>query len=100
MNVRVAGVGRTPTIGAPAAPRGVSLDAARVRTGRGTFRAPGGDLVEVETAFYRRERLPVGETFAGPAVVLQRDSTTVVPPGGTALADHAGNLIITIGGSP
>ena len=100
VNVRVAGVGRTPTIGAPAAPRGVSLDAARVRTGRGTFRAPGGDLVEVETAFYRRERLPVGETFAGPAVVLQRDSTTVVPPGSTALADHAGNLIITIGGSP
>ena len=100
VNVRVAGVGRTPTIGAPAAPRGESLDAARVRTGRGTFRAAGEDLVEVETAFYRRERLPVGETFAGPAVVLQRDSTTVVPPGSAARADEAGNLIITIEDSP
>ena len=48
VNVRVAGVGRTPTIGAPRTPRGESLDAARVRTGRGTFRAAGGDLLEVE----------------------------------------------------
>ena len=100
VNVRVAGIGRTPTIGAPPAPRGTSLEAARVRTGRGTFRAAGGDLVEVETVFYRRERLPVGETFAGPAVVLQRDSTTVVPPGGAARADEAGNLIIAVEGSP
>ena len=100
VNVRVAGIGRTPTIGAPPAPRGDSLGVARVRTGRGTFRAAGGDLVEVETVFYRRERLPVGETFAGPAVVLQRDSTTVVPPGSAARADEAGNLIIAVEDSP
>ena len=80
--------------------RGESLEAARVRTGRGTFRTGDGSLVEVETVFYRRERLPVGETFHGPAVVLQRDSTTVVPPGSTALADEAGNLVIAIEDSP
>ena len=57
-------------------------------------------LAEVKTAFYLRDRLPVGETFPGPAVVLQRDSTTVVPPGSTALSDEAGNLIITVGDSP
>ena len=100
VNVRVAGVGRTPTIGAPPAPGGESLDAARVRIGRGTFRAADGGLTEVDTAFYLRDRLPVGETFPGPAVVLQRDSTTVVPPGSTALCDQAGNLIISIGESP
>ena len=100
VNVRVAGIGRTPTIGAPPAPAGRSLDAARVRTGRGTFRAGDGGLTEVETAFYLRDRLPVGETFPGPAVVLQRDSTTVVPPGGTAFSDEAGNLIISVESSP
>ena len=94
------GVGRTPTIGAPAAAGGDSLDAARVRTGRGTFRTAGGGLADTDTAFYLRDRLPVGASFPGPAVVLQRDSTTVIPPGSVALADDAGNLIITIEDSP
>ena len=35
---------------------------------------------------------------AGPAVVLQTDSTTVVPPGWQAVADGEGNLILTGGG--
>ena len=100
VNVRVAGVGRTPTIGAPPVPRGESLEAARARTGRGTFRTAGGGLVEVETVFYWRERLPIGETFHGPAVVLQRDSTTVIPPGAAAAADEAGNLVIAVEDSP
>ena len=100
VNVRVAGVGRTPTIGAPPAIRGESLEAARVKTGRGTFRTAGGGLAEVETTFYLRDRLPVDEPFPGPAVVLQRDSTTVIPPGSIACADEAGNLIITIEDSP
>ena len=96
MNVRVVGVGRTPTIGAPRLSGGVSLEAARVRTGRGTFRTAGGALADVDTAFYLRDRLPVGASVSGPAVVLQRDSTTVVPPGSVALADDAGNLVITV----
>ena len=100
VNVRVAGVGRTPTIGAPPVLRGESLEAARVKTGPGTFRTAGGGLAALETVFYRRDRLPVGEPFRGPAVVLQRDSTTVVPPGATASADEAGNLVITIEDSP
>jgi len=36
----------------------------------------------------------------GPAIVLQMDSTTVVPPGATVTADPGGNLIITLGGKP
>ena len=38
--------------------------------------------------------LPVGERIAGPAIVLQMDSTTVVPPQHSFEADPAGNLII------
>ena len=42
--------------------------------------------------------LPVGESFAGPAIVLQKDSTTVIPPGCTAINDAAGNLILKVAG--
>ena len=96
VNVRVVGVGSTPAIGAPRAVHGPSLGAARVRTGRGAFRTRAGGLVECETTFYLRDRLPVDEPFSGPAVVLQRDSTTVLTPGSVARADEAGNLVITI----
>ena len=40
--------------------------------------------------------LPVGETFKGPAIVLQKDSTTVIPPGSNAVNDTAGNLVLTV----
>ena len=46
----------------------------------------------VPTALYERVRLPLGARLAGPAIVEQDDTTTVVPPGVTALVDDAGNL--------
>ena len=68
---------------------------ARVKTGQCVFRIDG-ELRPFETAFYRRHLLPVGEAFAGPAIVLQKDSTTVIPPGCTAINDAAGNLILKV----
>jgi N-methylhydantoinase A/oxoprolinase/acetone carboxylase beta subunit len=94
VNVRVTGIGRMPKIARPDVPRGPSLADARGRTGRCVFRV-NGRLDTFETAFYRRERLPLGMDFAGPAVVLQKDSTTVVPPGWQAVADPEGNLVLT-----
>ena len=44
-----------------------------------------------------RDRLPVGATFAGPAIVEQFDATTVVPPGWSATVDRFHNLILTNG---
>jgi N-methylhydantoinase A len=70
-----------------------SLEAARVRSGTCTFRV-AGKLADYPTAFYRRDLLPLGERIAGPAIVLQMDSTTVVPPQHSVEADAAGNLII------
>jgi N-methylhydantoinase A len=58
-----------------------------------------GELRPFETSFYRRHLLPVGETFRGPAIVLQKDSTTVIPPGCSAINDPAGNLILTVAGA-
>jgi N-methylhydantoinase A len=45
------------------------------------------------TAVYEREALPAGMTFAGPAIVTQYDTTTVLPPGWQARVDIVGNLI-------
>jgi N-methylhydantoinase A len=57
-----------------------------------------GELKSFETAFYRRRLLPVVETLSGPAIILQKDSTTVVPPGWSAINDDAGNLILKVDG--
>jgi N-methylhydantoinase A len=46
------------------------------------------------TPVYERSRLPAGEPIAGPAIVEQADTTTVVPPGWAAVRDPAGNLVI------
>ena len=48
----------------------------------------------VTTPIYRRERLLAGHRIAGPAVIEQMDSTTVILPGQDALVDAHGNLLI------
>jgi N-methylhydantoinase A len=50
------------------------------------------------TPIYRRERLPAGAEFVGPAVVEQLDSTTVVEPDDHVRVDPLGNLVITVRG--
>jgi N-methylhydantoinase A len=84
-----------PTIAAPIPPEGGSLAAALIKTAPCAFRVDGA-LQTLPTAFYRRDALPLDEPFAGPAIILQTDSTTVVPPGATALADASGNLILRL----
>lgn len=48
----------------------------------------------VETPIYRRERLPIGSTVRGPAVLEQGDTTVVVNPGLDCTIDEYGNAII------
>jgi N-methylhydantoinase A len=50
------------------------------------------------TPIYRRERLPAGAEFVGPAIVEQLDSTTVVEPADHVRVDPLGNLVITVRG--
>ena len=77
----------------------------RARVERIPAAANGGDalLGEGESVFggashaaryYDRAHLPAGEVVAGPAVIFQRDTTTVVPPGWTAQADESGCLVL------
>ena len=50
----------------------------------------------VETPVYRREHLPAGARFAGPAIIEQLDCTTVIEPGNAVELDAIGNLIVTV----
>ncbi len=51
-----------------------------------------GDFVS--TPVYGRDKLRPGNRFAGPAVVEQMDTTTLIPPGWRARVDGWGNLIL------
>jgi N-methylhydantoinase A/oxoprolinase/acetone carboxylase beta subunit len=48
----------------------------------------------LDATIYDRDKLSVGVTFSGPAIVEQFDATTVVPPGWHAFVDRYGNLIL------
>jgi N-methylhydantoinase A len=93
VNLRLIGAASAAKIARPAAGTAKSLAAAKAKSGTCTFRVDG-KLADYPTEFYRRDLLPVGESIAGPAIVLQMDSTTVVPPQHNFQADAAGNLII------
>ncbi len=49
---------------------------------------------EVEAAIYDRARLKAGNVVAGPAVVTEMDSTTLVLPGHAATVHPSGSLLI------
>jgi N-methylhydantoinase A len=93
VNIRLVGAASAAKIARPAVTSEGSIEAARIRTGLCAFRVDGV-LSDHETAFLQRDKLPVGVPIDGPAIVLQMDTTTVVPPRYTVEADIAGNLII------
>ena len=47
-------------------------------------------------AVHRRDRIEPGVEFAGPAIVEENESTTVVPSGARARIDAHGSLIVTL----
>ena len=96
VNVRVSGIGSMPKLRSLKPPSGGSLKEALLRTGPCVFRA-NGTLLPFETPVYHRPLLPVGEILLGPAIILQKDSTTVVPPNVEAKVDRSGNILVTLG---
>ena len=85
-----------PKLETPELDRGGSLKEAFVREDELLFRKDG-KLKPYTTRFYLRQRLPVGQVVEGPAVVLQSDSTTLLPPETRAVLESNGNMILTIG---
>lgn len=96
VNLRVTGLGPRPKLGRPEPRHGGTLVEATLRRAPVVFAGADNRPVRAETAFLARDRLPVGESIPGPAIVLQTDSTTVVPPGCTLIAEAGGNLLIAL----
>ncbi|MBR0664978.1 hydantoinase/oxoprolinase family protein [Roseomonas hellenica] len=90
VTLRVEAAGHLPN---PAPARPAGGDAAAARIGEQAMRLPGGT---VPAPIYDRSRLAPGAGFSGPAVVVQLDATTLVPPGWRARMDAAGALLIEI----
>jgi N-methylhydantoinase A/oxoprolinase/acetone carboxylase beta subunit/N-methylhydantoinase B/oxoprolinase/acetone carboxylase alpha subunit len=53
----------------------------------------------VEAAVYDRYALAAGDRIAGPAIIEEREATTLVPPGDSATVDRHLNLRLAIGGA-
>ena len=70
-------------------------DASAARTGERPVWFPEAQDF-VATPIYSRDELKPGNRFAGPAIVEQMDTTTVVPPGMTARVDPYLNLILEV----
>jgi N-methylhydantoinase A len=72
----------------PAAPRPIAL------AGKGRRTVHFDASAATQATIYERDRLEVGASIAGPAIVEQFDATTVIPPGWTARVDGLRNLIL------
>ena len=94
VNIRLVGIAAMPKIGAPTVEGGDSLEAARTRKGSCLFRVDG-ELRPFEVPYFERDELPLDTAVEGPAIILQRDTTTVVPPGWIATREPTGNIVLT-----
>jgi len=56
----------------------------------------GPEVGERRTPVYDRYALKPGERLAGPAVIEERESTTVVDPGADVVVDPHGNLVVEL----
>jgi N-methylhydantoinase A/oxoprolinase/acetone carboxylase beta subunit len=97
LNWRVTVTGPKPDVrletGAPAE----RADArAALRTRRPAYFPEHGGFVEVPV--YDRARLRPGMRAEGPAIVEEREATTIVGPGDRFAVDPAGNLRLALGG--
>src|SRR5215468_251969 len=91
VSYRVRGVGLMPPVELPKFARtGAALKDARRGTRRARF-----DGTEFDCPVYQRERLDVGSSLAGPAILAQLDCTTVIRPGQVGRIDEWKNVIVT-----
>ena len=97
VNIRITGKGMMPKIQKPFVEDEGSVEAALIKKGSTTFRVDG-ELKAFETSFFQREKLPSNAVIAGPAIIFQKDTTTVMPPNCVATVESNGNITIKLGG--
>jgi len=93
VNLRLTATGRVDRPTVRRVPAGDGNPAGAVKGVRAVhFRETGGAAL---TTIYDRARLRAADAFAGPAIVEQMDTTTVIPPGARVTVDDFGNLVVT-----
>jgi len=93
VNWRLSAVGAGPRLELPRHGRGGSLGTAMKGRRAAYFPEKGG---YVETPVYDRYRLSPGVDLYGPAIVEERESTTVLPPGCGGQVDEFGSLLVEV----
>ena len=94
VNVRLAALGVSPRPARPSLPVGGPDASAAVREHRDVW---FGELADwVACPVLERTRLQCGNAFNGPALVEERDATTVVHPGWSAEVDGHGNMVLNV----
>ncbi|WP_127479781.1 hydantoinase/oxoprolinase family protein [Nocardioides pantholopis] len=96
VNIRVTGVGAVPHVRIAEIERGGEDAAHAIKTTTKAlfWERDSAEPEWMETPVYRRELLLAGNTFTGPAIVEQFDSTTIVGIGQRATVDAVGHIII------
>ncbi len=92
LRLSVTGVIGKPSQAPLAAAKG-TIDDALISVRMVEFGVLGG---RIETPIYAREKLSAGHTIAGPALIQEYASTTVLAPGDTLTVDRLGNLDIKV----
>lgn len=93
VTLRLEAAGRLP---APATPLPSGGEAAEAIIGHQAMRLPGGT---VQAPILDRTRLGPGAGFSGPAILVQLDATTLVPPGWVGRVRPAGAILLECTGA-
>ena len=94
VNIRITAVGRIRRPSLPTLTDAGPDATAAVTARRSVYFAETASTVEC--TIYDREALAAGHRLAGPAIVEEYDSTTVIPPDFSAIVDATGNLILSL----
>jgi N-methylhydantoinase A len=90
---RLSAVSASPALELPRYRAGGPAESAIKGGRRAYFPEKGG---YVETPIYDRYRLSPGVTLFGPAIIEERESTTVLPPGAGGRVDEYGSLTVDL----
>ncbi|MCY0881281.1 MAG: hydantoinase/oxoprolinase family protein, partial [Firmicutes bacterium] len=97
VNIRVVGLGKLPTLDTMPYAGTDPIDRTIIGEQSVQF-FQDQRLHTVMTPLLDRLRLAPGSRIDGPAIFVQQDATTILPPGAQAVVHSSGNLLISVGG--
>lgn len=97
VNIRVTGIGAFPSSELVTLPAATTPVADHVLYTDEVYFKLGDDPTGYETRFLRRDDLRAGHTVDGPAVVGEKDATTIIPPDYRATVTEYGDLELVRG---